>query len=114
LTREGIFRSAEASDYNGYVLNSRTHLIPTEFGIQQNYPNPFSGTTTIRVAMPVSDTLNVTIRDMTGRQVIAWDGAYEAGYIPIVWGASDSPAGIYLCTATAFGKNASIQMILAK
>jgi hypothetical protein len=114
LTGDGIFRTAEVSDYNGYVLNSRAHLVPTEFGLQQNFPNPFSGTTTIVIALPAYDTLNVTIRDITGRQVFESDGAYEAGYITLVWGDSNLPEGIYYCTATALGKQASIQMILAK
>ncbi|MCX6829870.1 MAG: T9SS type A sorting domain-containing protein [candidate division Zixibacteria bacterium] len=115
ISDSATLRSVEAATYEGAILaTNRSFQLPTEFGIQQNYPNPFNGTTTIIVAMPASDTLNVTIRDITGRQVIAWDGVFEAGYIPIVWGASNLPAGIYLCTATAFEKSATIQMILTK
>jgi hypothetical protein len=115
ISGSATLRSVEAATYEGAILaTNRSFQLPTEFGIQQNYPNPFNGTTTIIVAMPAYDTLNVIIRDITGRQVAEWNGAFEAGYVPIVWGDSNLPTGIYLCTATAFEKSASIKMMLAK
>ena len=31
------------------------NLIPTEFYLSQNYPNPFSGKTTIKYSLPVEN-----------------------------------------------------------
>ncbi len=43
--------------------------LPVEFGLEQNYPNPFSQVTHIRYALPSTTTVRITIYDLLGREI---------------------------------------------
>jgi uncharacterized repeat protein (TIGR01451 family) len=52
-------------------------LIPELF---QNEPNPFAEQTTIRFWLPETDQIELSVYDLTGREVKVFSGMYEAGY----------------------------------
>lgn len=70
-------------------------VIPDEFNLFQNYPNPFSTTTTIRYDLPTSTKVNLTIYSILGQKVkvlvdeeqtagekfVQWDGKNNNGKI---------------------------------
>ncbi|MEM0999533.1 MAG: S8 family serine peptidase [Bacteroidota bacterium] len=63
----------------------------------ESYPNPFWGTTTLRVASPVRQSVQLRIMDVRGGLVARlWDGPIAAGVTEIAWQAERLPAGIYL------------------
>ena len=67
--------------------------LPTAFRLEQNHPNPFNPSTTIRFALPEASQVSIVVYDVLGRRVrtllneardagissVAWDGMGESG-----------------------------------
>ncbi len=63
----------------------------------RNYPNPFSGSTTISFILPSASHVRITFYNLLGgvEGVIASD-SYEAGEQRVEWDAGDLPEGVYM------------------
>ena len=61
--------------------------VPTEFGIAQNFPNPFQQSTTVPYQLPQSEFVSVAVYDMLGRRVAALmqSEEHKAGRHVVVW-----------------------------
>jgi hypothetical protein len=84
-------------------------LTPKEIALEQNFPNPFNPSTTIRFQLPSVSRVNLQVFDLLGRQVasiidgqlgtgvheIAWDGRNTAG--------SQVGSGVYFYRLTVNG-----------
>ena len=71
--------------------------LPTEFGLSQNFPNPFNPATEIRYQVPEASHVVLAIYDVLGQEVrVLVDGFVDAGYRSVVWDAEDAASGIYL------------------
>lgn len=71
--------------------------MPSEFTLESIYPNPFNSSTTIRVGLPVGETVEVKVFDSMGRlSAIPFKGLLTAGYHDVTWSPNDLPSGIYL------------------
>ncbi|MFC2085643.1 M60 family peptidase N-terminal accessory domain-containing protein [Bacteroidota bacterium] len=72
-------------------------VAPGEFALNQNYPNPFSASTDIAFSLPRAETVNITVFDMLGREVvqIVDDGQFSAGLHSLSFEAPDLTTGIY-------------------
>jgi len=101
---------------SGPVFKGLTDVvIPTEFGLHQNIPNPFNPVTEIGFSLPTATHVNLTVYNILGQQVSTLaDRYFEAGNHTVVWDASSSPSGIYLYRIDAGQFNASRKMILLK
>ncbi len=65
-------------------------------GFAQNYPNPFSETTTIRYSLPQTMTVRLRIFDVLGREVAALvDEQQQGGIYEAPFAAQDLPGGVY-------------------
>ncbi len=74
-------------------------LIPVGFTVEQNFPNPFNPSTTIRFTLDRSMPVTVTITDMLGRRVqTLTEREYPAGPQQITWDASGLANGVYYYT----------------
>jgi len=72
-------------------------VLPTEFGLSQNFPNPFNPQTVIRYQLPEASEVRLTVYDLLGQQVeVLVDGFEEAGVRSVVWEAEEVASGIYL------------------
>jgi hypothetical protein len=51
--------------------NSLNHdeMIPLKFHLSQNYPNPFSGKTTIKYCVPFKTKVQITVTDSKGKLI---------------------------------------------
>ena len=68
-------------------------IIPTDFELHSNYPNPFNPSTTFSFTLPVDKRISVRIYDMTGRLVrtLINDENYAQGTHSVDWnGLGDS------------------------
>ena len=66
-------------------------------GFDQNFPNPFSQSTTLRYSLPQPMQVRLAVYDMLGREVaLLVDAQQEAGIYTAVFDARDLPAGVYL------------------
>jgi hypothetical protein len=84
------------------TLNLKDDLIPREFALHPNYPNPFNPVTTLRYDLPVSSDILIRIYDINGRVVkTIFSGYKKAGHNTAVWDAKNDigepvSAGMYL------------------
>lgn len=67
------------------------------FSLEQNYPNPFATTTTIRFSLPEASEASLVVYDMLGRKVDQLvNRKLEAGYHNWQLDASRLPSGLYV------------------
>ncbi|MCF7802718.1 MAG: S8 family serine peptidase [Candidatus Marinimicrobia bacterium] len=60
--------------------------IPDTYTLQQNHPNPFNPTTTIRYGLPEASYVTLTVYDLMGRQVaVLARGQQQAGWYTVQW-----------------------------
>jgi hypothetical protein len=72
-------------------------VMPTQYELSQNFPNPFNPSTTIRFSLPTETRLKINIYNMLGQllETLA-EGNYEAGYHKVTFNASNLPSGAYI------------------
>ena len=84
-----------------YIVDKREEFVPEMPVIRQNYPNPFSSSTTIEYAVPESGSVKIQVFDVLGRLVtVLVEGEREAGRHDVLWQGVDGngqkvPAGTY-------------------
>ena len=77
-------------------------LIPEQFALHHNHPNPFNPVTALRYDLPEQAQVTLTIYNMLGREVSQLvNTTQEASYRSVQWNATDSfgkpvSAGVYL------------------
>jgi len=83
---------------------------PSEFGLVQNFPNPFNPSTTLRFALPKRSQISLAIYDAHGRMVrqLAAQRPYEAGEGELIWDGTNTAglpvaSGAYFYRLTAEG-----------
>ncbi|MEX0747667.1 MAG: FlgD immunoglobulin-like domain containing protein, partial [Rhodothermales bacterium] len=69
-------------------------IMPTDYKLSENYPNPFNPTTSFSFTLPLDKSVSVRVYDITGREVktlvnnqfraagtheVTWDGTNNAG-----------------------------------
>ena len=71
-------------------------MLPTEFGLSQNFPNPFNPRTTIAYQLPEASEVRLTVCNAAGQilQVLV-DAHKEAGYYTVPYDARSLGSGIY-------------------
>ena len=95
-------------------------LLPDEFSLHQNYPNPFTPVTTLRYDLAEDAMVNIIIHDMLGRQVKTLiNRTQDAGYKSVIWNATNDygkpvSAGIYLYQIQAGEYISTKKMVLLK
>lgn len=92
----------ESNDGNPVELSiNGSALIPDNYVLNQNYPNPFSSSTTISYDMPETQKVMIRIFDVRGRLIRTLTNEEQnAGFKSVVWdGKNDDgktvSAGIY-------------------
>lgn len=84
-----------------------SRLLPQTFQMQQNYPNPFSGSTAIRFDLPRSEFVSLQIFNLLGQEVYRSENLpYPAGSHSVTWTGRNLqnqllPGGIYYYIITA-------------
>jgi hypothetical protein len=96
-------------------------VIPIDFKLSQNFPNPFNPETTIRYQLPEETRITLEIFDILGRRVkTLLDNKYrEAGYHQISWDGLNQnkhavASGIYLLNFKSEIYNKVIKMVLQR
>lgn len=88
--------------------------------LEQNFPNPFNPSTTIRYTLPVAAQVELTISDALGRQVaVLHSGSRDAGVHTASWNGRDRnglrlPTGMYYTRLIVDGNVYTKQMLLLK
>ena len=101
-------------------VNSDESLIPKEFALYDNYPNPFNPTTQIAVDLPEAATTEITVWNIMGQKVATlYTGDLNAGHHTLNFDGRDSngkqlTSGMYLYRVAAGKYNATKKMTLMK
>ncbi len=101
-------------------VNSDESLIPKEFSLYDNYPNPFNPTTQIAVDLPEAATTEITVWNIMGQKVATlYTGDLNAGHHTLNFDGRDSngkqlTSGMYLYRVAAGKYNATKKMTLMK
>ena len=83
--------------------------MPLVFGFLPAYPNPFNPRTTIAYQLPKAEFVNITVYDITGRQVaFLLDDHKAAGRYRLDWEPQRLTSGVYLVRIQA-GHFVSVQ-----
>ncbi|MBI5022094.1 MAG: T9SS type A sorting domain-containing protein [Ignavibacteriales bacterium] len=86
----------QSSGQKIYLVFSRTNIMPQTYSLEQNIPNPFNPTTTIKYQLPAESHVTLKIFNTLG-QVVATlvDGIESAGYKSAEWDAVKMASGVY-------------------
>ena len=101
-------------------IDSDESLIPKEFSLYDNYPNPFNPTTQIAVDLPEAATTEITVWNIMGQRVATlYKGDLNAGHHTLNFDGRDSngkqlTSGMYLYRVAAGKYNATKKMTLMK
>lgn len=96
-------------------------LLPKEFALGTNFPNPFNPTTTIPVAVPRASAVALTLYTILGEEVrTLFEGTLEPGRHWFAWDGKDSrgfsvASGVYLIRLTTdVGRHFTGKMLLMR
>ena len=112
--RDGYFDVTLAS------LTPNENVIPTEYSVGNNYPNPFNPTTKFNYSLPEDVRVSITVYDIQGRAVKTLvDSEQSAGYKSIQWNATNNAgasvsAGFYFYRIQSSNYNQTKKMIFLK
>jgi hypothetical protein len=89
---------------------------PAAHELQQNFPNPFNGGTTIRFRTSAPGRVALDVCDLSGRQVaLLLDQDRQAGLQPdVVWAPENLAGGVYLYRLRAPGFTAARKLLYLK
>jgi hypothetical protein len=91
------------------------NLIPKEYNLYDNYPNPFNPITTIKYDLPNAGDVSLIIYDILGRKVKELvNTKQEAGRYEIQFNASSLASGVYIYHLIAEKYISAKKMILLK
>lgn len=95
--------------------NLNNKIIPENYYLAQNFPNPFNPTTTIQFSIPENSPVKLTVFELTGKVIATLiDRNLIAGEYQYNWDASKSASGIYFYRIDAGNFSQTKKMILLK
>ncbi len=95
-----------------FVLN---FLAPSEFRLEQNFPNPFNPATTIQYQLPSTSNVSLKIYDVLGNEVLTLINEKQAaGYKEVKFNANRYASGMYIYRLTAEKYVSTKKMLLVK
>ncbi len=90
-------------------------LLPMEFTLNQNHPNPFNPVTEISFGLPQACNVKLEIFNVVGQKVATLvEGYFEAGAHTVVWDGTRVASGVYLYRLEADDFVSTKKMVLLK
>jgi hypothetical protein len=79
------------------MKDENNKLIPDEYSLAQNHPNPFNPATKIKYGMPEAGLVTISVYDVLGNEVaILVNERMEAGRYEVTMNASSLSSGVYI------------------
>ena len=96
-------------------VNPPVSLIPKQYKLEHNYPNPFNPSTTIGFNLPKDDNIQLKIYDVLGNLVSTLiNGPVKAGRHEVKFNGGDLSSGIYFYSLKATDFKQTYKMVLIK
>lgn len=90
-------------------------VVPNEYELSQNFPNPFNPETIIKFGVPKSGFVKLSVFDATGKLVdVLVDQQMNPGTFEASWNASGYSSGVYFYKLESEGFTNTKKMILVK
>ncbi|MFH1735110.1 MAG: T9SS type A sorting domain-containing protein [bacterium] len=97
------------------VIETNGMAVASEFALNGAYPNPFNPTTTINYSLANAEVVNLSVFDISGREVATLVNGYRnAGAHDVVFDASQLASGIYVTKLTAGSNVVTAKLVLLK
>jgi len=91
------------------------NILPNQFSLFQNQPNPFSTSTLIRYELPEKSNVTLKVYDVFGREVTTlFEGEQNGGKYEVGFNGANLPGGIYFCQLQAGNFIQTNKLILQK
>jgi photosystem II stability/assembly factor-like uncharacterized protein len=119
ITKESQFEVVVGTE--SAIRDRLSTIIPHEYALGKNFPNPFNPVTTIPVSLPKDTRISLRIYNLLGQQISdLYNGTLPVGVHYFVWEGIDHyglrlPSGVYLYRlSTDAGFNFTGKMVLVK
>jgi hypothetical protein len=100
---------------SGNAVEEGASGLPSSFVLEQNFPNPFNPSTTIRYGLPREAVVELAVFDMLGRQAgVLTRGNQGPGYHEVRFDATGLASGMYVCRLTAGDFVATKKLLLVR
>jgi photosystem II stability/assembly factor-like uncharacterized protein len=102
---------------NGTLLGTSQegNVIPDDYSLGVNYPNPFNPSTKISFSIPKESKIGITIYDILGKEIaVLVNAELKAGNYSVAWNASEFASGVYFCRMEAEGFVRTQKIVLLK
>jgi hypothetical protein len=97
------------------VEHPHNQNLPGQFALEQNFPNPFNPTTTIRYGLPVPSYVTLTVYNILGEQVaVPVHENQEAGFHDVRLDGTRLSSGVYFYRLKAGSYAATKRLILLR
>lgn len=114
-------RILEYTGATGLVDQGYNIVTPEDYILENNYPNPFNPTTSLRFTLPLQKKISLKIYDMLGNEIatIINNEVYEKGSHEVFWNGTNSngikvASGNYIATLIYGNYSKSVKMTLLK
>lgn len=88
---------------------------PSEFSLDQNFPNPFNPSTTIRYGIPARSHVRLIVFNLLGQQVaLVQNGEQDEGYHEARFDANGLPSGVYFYRLQAGSYTETKRLLLVR
>ncbi|MCK4571309.1 T9SS type A sorting domain-containing protein [candidate division WOR-3 bacterium] len=117
-TTDLLFNTSEFCDVN--LVVSGLEEIPIRYELSQNYPNPFTNTTTIQYAISKTTHVKLSVFDVSGRLIkVLAEGVHNPSYYNVNWNGKDNSGrkvsqGVYFYRLEAKGYITSKKLIFLR
>ncbi len=99
----------------GETLAGEPQGCPSEYALEQNYPNPCNPSTVIRYQLPVEAHVTLKIFNILGEEVASLvDERQEGGYKSVLFDGDKFPSGVYLYKIRAGSYSATKKLLLVR
>jgi hypothetical protein len=89
--------------------------VPSTFGLDQNFPNPFNPTTNIRYSIPFTSKVTLKVFDILGSEVRTLVNTIQApGQYTVTLNAQNLATGVYLYRINAGNFSETKKLMLVK
>ncbi|MBE2254730.1 MAG: T9SS type A sorting domain-containing protein [Ignavibacteria bacterium] len=123
LIIQKILFDLTVSNYNPNIPNLKNirlsdnieNIIPQEYSLYQNFPNPFNPVTTISYQIPTDGIVNLKVYDILGKEVATLVSEMKrAGSYQVVFNGNNLASGIYFYKIKSGNFNQVKRMMLIK
>jgi endo-1,4-beta-xylanase len=100
---------------NPVSVSEATSMLPATFELEQNFPNPFNPTTSIRYGVPQSSQVTLTVFDILGREIRTLVNAVQSpGQYTVTFDGRDLASGVYFYRLSSASFSATKKFVMVK